>query len=172
MKLRHLMPLAILAGASSAFAGVPPSAPVGVTLIEVVRELVNSQPQVLWERPGDAQGHTLFSYAKDDAKNARCIGECAVEFPPLLALKGAKPTGDWTLLRRAEGMQWVYQGHPLYSWTKEEVLEAIKNGTVHGFSVSSGFFGSGQIFNAQRFKDEELGKRVAKATLEGFGIAA
>jgi hypothetical protein len=58
-----------------------------------------------------------------------------------------------------------------YSWTKDEVLEAIRNGTVHGFSVSSGFFGSGRI-NAQRFKDEALGKRIAKATLEGFGIAA
>lgn len=60
----------------------------------------------------------------------------------------------------------------LYSWTKEEVLDAIKNGTVHGFSVSSGFFGSGPHINAQRFKDEALGKRVAQATLEGFGIAA
>jgi len=60
----------------------------------------------------------------------------------------------------------------LDSWTKEEVLDAIKNGIVHGFSVSSGFFGSGPNINAQRFKDEELGKRVAKATLEGFGIAA
>ncbi|OGH58601.1 MAG: hypothetical protein A2725_02780 [Candidatus Magasanikbacteria bacterium RIFCSPHIGHO2_01_FULL_33_34] len=60
----------------------------------------------------------------------------------------------------------------LYSWTEEEVLEAIMNGTVHGFSVDSGFFGSGPYINAQRFKDEELGKRVAKVTLEGFGITA
>ena len=58
----------------------------------------------------------------------------------------------------------------LYSWTKEEVLEAIKNGTVHGFSVSSGFFGSGPHISAMRFKNEELGQRIAKATLEGFGL--
>lgn len=59
-----------------------------------------------------------------------------------------------------------------YRWTKKEVLDAIKNGTVHGFSVSSGFFGSGPRINARRFKDEALGRRVAKATLEGFGIIA
>lgn len=60
----------------------------------------------------------------------------------------------------------------LYSWTKKEVLDAIKNGTVHGFSVSSGFFGSGPHIYALRFKNEALGKRIAKTTLEGFGIAA
>jgi len=58
----------------------------------------------------------------------------------------------------------------LYGWTKEEVLEAIKNGEVHGFSVSGGFFGSGPHISARRFKNEELGQRVAKATLEGFGL--
>ncbi|MEK7185190.1 MAG: hypothetical protein AAB726_01055 [Patescibacteria group bacterium] len=60
----------------------------------------------------------------------------------------------------------------LYIWTKEEVLEAIKSGTVHGFSVSGGFFGSGPRINAQRFKDEALGKRVAQMTLKCFGAAA
>jgi hypothetical protein len=60
----------------------------------------------------------------------------------------------------------------LYKWEKDEVLDAIRAGTVHGFSVSSGFFGSGPHINAMRFRNEELGRRVAKATLEGFGIAA
>lgn len=59
----------------------------------------------------------------------------------------------------------------LYEWTKEEVLEAIQNGLVHGFSVSSGFFGNGPSIRAKRFRNEELGRRVAKATLEGFGLA-
>src|SRR5690606_29229846 len=30
----------------------------------------------------------------------------------------------------------------LYSWTRKEVLDAIESGIVHGFSISSGFFGS------------------------------
>lgn len=60
----------------------------------------------------------------------------------------------------------------LYSWTKDEVLAAIQAGTVHGFSMSSGFFGSGPSISAQRFLDEDLGRRVAAETLKGFSVAA
>ena len=109
------LPLAIAAPLHAA--SLPPTTPTGITLIEVDRELPISQPQVLWVRPGDAMGHTLVAYSKDDAKNARCTDTCAAEYPPLLADKGVKPTGDRTLLKRAEGLQWVYQGHPLYTWT-------------------------------------------------------
>lgn len=99
---------------------VKPTTPLGVTLVEVVRELGNSQPQFLWWRPGDAKGHTLFSYTKDDAQNARCVAECAKEFPPLLVGRDVKPSGDWTVIHRADGgSQWVYQGRPLYTWSKE-----------------------------------------------------
>lgn len=56
----------------------------------------------------------------------------------------------------------------LYCWTKEEVLEAIRSGYVHGFQVSGNFFGIGPSIVALRFKNEELGKRVAAATLDGF----
>ncbi len=58
----------------------------------------------------------------------------------------------------------------LYDWTKEEVLEAIKKGLVHGFSVSRGFFGARPLISAKRFKNEDLGQRVAQATLKGFRL--
>lgn len=54
-----------------------------------------------------------------------------------------------------------------YTWTRDEVLAAIRNGTVHGFSTG-GFFGNGMRVSARRFRDEDLGRRVAQATLEGF----
>lgn len=57
-----------------------------------------------------------------------------------------------------------------YSWTKDEVLAAIKSGIVHGFSVSSGFFGSSPHISALRFHDESLGERVAAETLRGFHL--
>ena len=60
----------------------------------------------------------------------------------------------------------------LYSWMKDEVLEAIKNGIVHGMSVSHGLFGSGPHISAYRFKNEDLGRRVAEATLNGFDVAS
>ncbi len=55
-----------------------------------------------------------------------------------------------------------------YSWTKDEVLSAIRNDIAHGMSISGGLFGGGASVRAIRFRDEDLGKRIAKATLEGF----
>ncbi|MES3004484.1 MAG: hypothetical protein V4690_00045 [Patescibacteria group bacterium] len=58
----------------------------------------------------------------------------------------------------------------LYSWRKNEVVEAIKTGLAHGFFVTDELFGVGHYVSAKRFKNEELGARVAKATLEGLGV--
>lgn len=58
----------------------------------------------------------------------------------------------------------------LYKWSKDEVLMAISLGLVHGFSLSSGFFGNAKSIRAIRFQDEDLGKRVAAETLKGFGM--
>jgi len=57
----------------------------------------------------------------------------------------------------------------LYSWTKDEALQAIRDGLAHVMSVSGGLFGGGPHLNVIRYNDEELGKRLAEATLKGFG---
>lgn len=61
----------------------------------------------------------------------------------------------------------------LYSWTKDEVLEAIQNGLGHSMSVDRGFFGMSDTLHHRviKFNDPELGARVAEATLEGFGLS-
>lgn len=112
-----------IAGSASAAAGdVPPTTPQGITLIEVMRELPISQPEILWLRPGDSQGRTLFTYERDEPGISRCEGECAIEFPPLVAPPGVNAAGDWSLLSRKDGTkQWVYQSQPLYTWSAEQV---------------------------------------------------
>lgn len=60
----------------------------------------------------------------------------------------------------------------LFLWTKDEALKAIEAGLVHGFSMGGGLFGSGPHINAIRFRDEDLGRRVAAETLVGFGVPA
>ena len=57
-----------------------------------------------------------------------------------------------------------------YSWTEEEVLKAIEDGLVHGFSVSPGLFGSGPHIDALCFRNKNLGARVADAILRGFDL--
>lgn len=54
----------------------------------------------------------------------------------------------------------------LFSWTLEEVLCAIKARTVHGICVSQSLFGSGTSVQAIKYHNEELGRRVATATLQ------
>lgn len=58
----------------------------------------------------------------------------------------------------------------LYVWTKDEILDAMEQGTVHGFYHSSGMFGIAEgRLTAINFLDEELGERVRLETLKGFG---
>jgi len=60
----------------------------------------------------------------------------------------------------------------LYCWTLDEVLGAIRDGLVHGISMDQGLFGfathKDDRIRAIRFRNEDLGARVAKTTLEGF----
>jgi predicted lipoprotein with Yx(FWY)xxD motif len=114
--------LTLSAAAHAADKQVAPTTPPGITLIEVMRDLPISEPQVLWLRPGDADGRTLFIYGQDGAGKSNCAGSCALEFPPLLAAADAKPSMDWSLIRRSDGkLQWAYQSRPLYTWAKETV---------------------------------------------------
>lgn len=57
----------------------------------------------------------------------------------------------------------------LYKWTKEEVLQAVRDGIVDGFTLSSIFGGEPRI-SAIHFHDRELGERVRKATMSGFDM--
>lgn len=56
----------------------------------------------------------------------------------------------------------------LFSWRQEEVLAAIREGTAHCFSM----FRPSRDDCAQRFTNEELGARVARAITDGFPFSA
>ena len=119
-----------------------PTTPPGITIIEVVKDKGGGQPVFLWFRPGDADGRTLLSFDSDRAGVSTCNGACATEHPPLLAMKGAKGFGDWSLVRRSDGArQWAYQTHPLYTWTREgepgEVATNVSAAEISGVPTIS-----------------------------------
>ncbi len=104
------------------------STPPGITLVEVSRRPSSSQPmEVLWIRLSGADGETLFVSDNDSQPNvSRCSGDCAREFPPLIALPGSRSQGDWTLVERSEGKpQWAYKGKPLYRFARETRLNEV-----------------------------------------------
>lgn len=56
-----------------------------------------------------------------------------------------------------------------YSWSLEEILDAIKEGYVDALSVSNGFMGMSSPHNsAIKFRNEDLGNRVRPVVLKGF----
>lgn len=68
----------------------------------------------------DAKGMTLYTFDKDSAGKSACNGQCAANWPPLMAGADAKPSGDWTVITRDDGgKQWAYKGKPLYAWVKD-----------------------------------------------------
>ena len=68
----------------------------------------------------DAKGLTLYSYDADPVGKATCAGECAKEWVPVVAQKGSKGFGEWSLIARADGAkQWAYKGKALYHFVKD-----------------------------------------------------
>jgi len=69
----------------------------------------------------DAAGKPLYTFDFDTMVGmSHCEEDCAQMWPPLLAPKGAKPFGPWTLIPRSGGLvQWAYKEKPLYTYSKD-----------------------------------------------------
>lgn len=82
----------------------------------------------------DAKGMTLYTFKKDSAGKSVCNGQCATNWPPLVASADAKPVGEWTIVTRDDGTkQWAYKTRPLYGWVKDS-----KPGDASGHGVGNG----------------------------------
>lgn len=102
------------------------STPPGITLVDVT----TAAEKLLWRRLGNAAGKPLYTYDQDAAAGkSTCAGECAKEFPPLVAPRGAKAFGPWTLVSRDGGeKQWAYFGLPLYVYSGEDPSGELPSG--------------------------------------------
>jgi predicted lipoprotein with Yx(FWY)xxD motif len=69
----------------------------------------------------DTKGMTFYIFDRDTtADKSACNGQCAQNWPPVMASGDAKPTGDWTVITRDDGSkQWAHKGKPLYTWSKD-----------------------------------------------------
>ncbi|PWK69066.1 hypothetical protein [Aminobacter sp. AP02] len=69
----------------------------------------------------DAKGMTLYTYDKDSAGKSACNGDCATNWPPLMAAADAKDEGEWTVVTRDDGSKmWAYEGKPLYTFIQDK----------------------------------------------------
>lgn len=56
----------------------------------------------------------------------------------------------------------------LYSWTKDELVESVRDGICDCMSLGNGMFGNGIRVTAIRYRDRELGERVRARFLREF----
>lgn len=67
-------------------------------------------------------GMTLYTFDKDATGSGKsvCNGQCAINWPPLLAAETDKAQGDYSIITRDDGKkQWALKGKPLYFWIKD-----------------------------------------------------
>jgi len=70
-----------------------------------------------------AEGMSLYTFDRDpaDASKSACNGQCAMNWPPLIAPASVMAHGDWQQISRDDGSrQWAYKGKPLYRWAKDQ----------------------------------------------------
>ncbi len=88
----------------------------------------------------DAQGHTLYWFAKDTSTKSNCNGSCATYWPPVIGKVTAGvmlPHGFGTI-KRADGQtQATYDGHPLYTYVGDTRAGEV---TGNGLSLSGGLW--------------------------------
>ena len=65
---------------------------------------------------------TLYVFDKDTADSGKsvCNGQCATNWPPLMAADSDKADRAWTIVTRDDGKkQFAYKGKPVYYWIKD-----------------------------------------------------
>lgn len=69
-----------------------------------------------------SNGMTLYTFDKDTAGSGKsvCNGQCAVNWPPLMAGAMAPAGPDYSVVQRDDGSRQIaYKGKPLYYWVKD-----------------------------------------------------
>lgn len=115
----------------------------------------------------DSQGRTLYLFEKDTGTTSTCTGDCAVNWPPLLASgtptlgSGADASMIGTSMRADGKSQVTYNGHPLYRFQKD-----TKPGDTNGEGLNA--FG-GSWFAVSAAGDKVSGPPANSGGGGGYG---
>ena len=85
----------------------------------------------------DSKGMALYTFEKDVGDKSMCNGDCATEWPPLVAVDGSVATGNWTIVVRDDGSKmWAFKGHPLYTFVDDKAAGEVTGDNVDGFHLA------------------------------------
>jgi predicted lipoprotein with Yx(FWY)xxD motif len=113
----------------------------------------------------NANGSTLYWFAKDTVTQSNCNGSCATYWPPVIgkavAAAGTSLPHGFGTIKRADGqIQATYDGHPLYTYTGDTAA-----GQING----NGLNASGGLWWAATPSGKELRKSPAPASSSSGG---
>ena len=88
----------------------------------------------------NAQGFTVYWFAKDSSTTSACAGACAAAWPPVLGMpraeSGVKLAGMLGEIKRPNGTtQATYAGHPLYLFAGDQAPGQANGNGVDGFGA-------------------------------------
>jgi predicted lipoprotein with Yx(FWY)xxD motif len=90
----------------------------------------------------NADGFTLYWFAKDTATKSNCTGSCATYWQPVIgtaaAAAGTSLRHGFGTIKRANGqLQATYEGHPLYTYTGDTTAGQVNGNDLN---ASGGFW--------------------------------
>lgn len=101
----------------------PTATPISVPpLVKTAQATVNGTSKTVLT---NAEGLTLYYLTTDTATTATCTGTCVGIWPPLIFAGTGSPTsasplsGTLSVVTNANGNQAEYNGHPLYTYSKD-----------------------------------------------------
>ena len=116
-------------------AAASPSVAAGVAVIHTTSMKIGSTTETVLKNDKNL---TLYYFTPDTATTAACTGGCATIWPPLLSTGGtpvADPALSGTLTLIAGTNQVVYNGHPLYTYSKDG-----DSGDAYGQGIAGKWF--------------------------------
>ncbi len=169
----------LLAGRTTQSARLEPSlaTPPGITLHNTVEQ--RPVPYNLLStikgafRFGDAKGMTAYLTDADTVSGkSSCEGDCAANWPAILAPAGAKSVGDWTIVDRGNGSrQWAYRGKPLYTSVKDKNPGQLKGDHSDGvWHVAVPVWNNGAPLPPE-IGVHEIGEALGQGLVDDRGLA-
>lgn len=116
-------------------ASTSPSASAGVIVVDVVGKTVGGQSENVLT---DTKAMTLYYLTSDTPTSVACSGQCATFWPPLLLQSGDPASGaslpaKLTVATTTNGRQVLYDGHPLYAFSKDKTSNDAKGEGIKAF---------------------------------------
>lgn len=86
----------------------------------------------------DEESRTLYFYDRDTPGRSNCEGQCATNWPPVVAAADARQVGEWTPVQRSDGArQWAYRGKPVYRFSHDTEPGQTNGASVPGWHIAA-----------------------------------